>query len=51
MNRTSEQAFEHAIADVPLASGFQRHFSQEFDRENAISPNEAIVFIQFISFT
>lgn len=46
MNRTSEQAFENTIADVLLASGYQCHFSQEFDRENVISPNEAIAFIQ-----
>jgi type I restriction enzyme, R subunit len=47
MNRTSEQAFENAIADVLLASGYHRHFSQEFDRENAIFPNEVLAFIQF----
>jgi type I restriction enzyme R subunit len=47
MSRTSEQAFENAIANVLLASGYQRHFSQEFDRENAISPNEVLAFIQF----
>ncbi|TYQ27610.1 hypothetical protein PseudUWO311_08115 [Pseudanabaena sp. UWO311] len=47
MNRTSEQAFENAIADVLLASGYQRHFPQEFDRENVIFPNEVLVaFIQ-----
>ena len=46
MNRTSEQAFENAIADVLLASGFQRHYSKDFDRENAIFPKESIAFIQ-----
>ncbi len=47
MNRTSKQAFENAIADVLLTSGYHRHFSQEFDRENAIFPNEVLAFIQF----
>jgi len=46
MNRTSEQAFENAIADVLLASGFQRHDSKDFDRENAVFPKEVIAFIQ-----
>ena len=34
MNRTSEQAFENAIADVLLASGYQRHQSKDFDSKN-----------------
>jgi type I restriction enzyme, R subunit len=46
MNRTSERAFENAIEDVLLASGFQRHTSKEFDRENAIFPAVALKFIQ-----
>ncbi len=46
MNRTSERAFENAIEDVLLASGFQRHLSKEFDRENAIFPTVALKFIQ-----
>lgn len=43
---TSENAFENAIADVLLASGFQRHYSKDFDRENAIFPKESIAFIK-----
>jgi hypothetical protein len=31
MSRTSEQAFENAIADVLLASGYQRHQSKDID--------------------
>lgn len=46
MNRTSETAFENAIEDVFLSSGFQRHTSNEFDRENAIFPSIALKFIQ-----
>ncbi|MCA6510688.1 MAG: type I restriction endonuclease subunit R [Pseudanabaena sp. M051S1SP2A07QC] len=46
MNRTSEQAFENAIADVLLASGYQRHQSKDFDRENAIFRDVALKFIQ-----
>jgi type I restriction enzyme, R subunit len=46
MKRTSEAAFEHAIEDVLLSSGFQRHTSKEFDRENAIFPTVALKFIQ-----
>jgi type I restriction enzyme, R subunit len=46
MNRTSERAFENAIEDVLLSSGFQRHTSKEFDRENAIFPTVALKFIQ-----
>jgi type I restriction enzyme, R subunit len=46
MKRTSEQAFENAIEDVLLASGFQPHKSQDFDREKAIFPQVAIDFIQ-----
>jgi type I restriction enzyme, R subunit len=46
MNRTSERAFENAIEDVLLSSGFQRHTSKEFDRENAIFPAVALKFIQ-----
>jgi hypothetical protein len=42
MNRTSEQAFENAIADVLSASGYQRHQSKEFDRENAIFQDIAL---------
>jgi type I restriction enzyme, R subunit len=46
MKRTSEQAFESAIEDVLLASGFQPHKSKDFDRENAIFRQVAIDFIQ-----
>jgi type I restriction enzyme, R subunit len=46
MKRTSETAFENAIEDVLLSSGFQRHISKEFDRENAIFCNVALKFIQ-----
>jgi type I restriction enzyme, R subunit len=46
MNRTSEQAFENAIADVLLASGYQRHESKGFDREDAIFREVALKFIQ-----
>jgi type I restriction enzyme, R subunit len=46
MKRTSETAFENAIEDVLLSSGFQRHTSKEFDRENAIFPTVALKFIQ-----
>mgnify|MGYP003445767094 CR=1 FL=1 len=46
MNRTSETAFENAIEDVLLSSGFQQHTSKEFDRENAIFPTIALKFIQ-----
>jgi type I restriction enzyme, R subunit len=46
MKRTSEAAFENAIEDVLLTSGFQRHTSKEFDRENAIFPAVALKFIQ-----
>jgi type I restriction enzyme, R subunit len=46
MKRTSETVFENAIEDVLLSSGFQRHTSKEFDRENAIFPAVALKFIQ-----
>lgn len=45
-SNTSEQAFENAIADVLLASGYQRHQSKEFDRENAVFRDVALKFIQ-----
>jgi type I restriction enzyme, R subunit len=46
MKRTSERAFENALEDVLISSGFGRHTSKEFDRENAIFPNVALEFIQ-----
>lgn len=46
MSRTSEQAFENVIADVLLASRYQRHQSKDFDRENAIFRDVALKFIQ-----
>ena len=42
----SETAFENAIENVLLTSGFTKHLSQEFDREIAIFPNVALNFIQ-----
>ena len=46
MNKTSEKAFEDAIANVLLASEYQRHQSKDFDRENAIFRDVALKFIQ-----
>ena len=46
MHRISEQAFKNAIADVLFASGYHCHFSQDFDRENAIFLDVALKFIQ-----
>jgi type I restriction enzyme, R subunit len=42
MKRASETAFENEIEDILLSSGFQRHTSKEFDRENAIFPAVAL---------
>ena len=44
--QTSEAAFETAIEAVLLADGFVRLAPQDFDRERAIFPAEALAFIQ-----
>lgn len=44
--QTSEWAFETAIEMVLLADGFIRVAPQDFDRERAIFPAEALTFIQ-----
>jgi type I restriction enzyme R subunit len=46
MKRTSEKAFETAIEDVLLISGYVRHTSQEFNPELAIFPEVALAFIR-----
>lgn len=46
MKRTSETAFEDAIENVLLASGFERHESSDFDREQAVFRNVALQFIK-----
>lgn len=46
MKRTSENAFENAIEDILLASGFNRHLSMDFDRDRALFPEVAISFIR-----
>ena len=43
---TSETAFETSIETVLLSSGFERHLSTDFDREQSIFPFPVIRFIQ-----
>lgn len=43
---TSEAAFETAIESVLLRDGYRRVAAKGFDRERAIFPDEALVFIQ-----
>jgi len=46
MKSTSEAAFETAIETVLLGNGYARVAPQDFDREHAIFPAEALAFIQ-----
>ncbi|MEY6433581.1 hypothetical protein ABC977_14330 [Thioalkalicoccus limnaeus] len=46
MKSTSEAAFETAIETILLGDGYTRVDAKGFDRERAIFPDEALVFIR-----
>lgn len=46
MKRTSEAAFESAIEQVLLANSYEKHESNDFDRERAIFPEVTLDFIR-----
>lgn len=46
MKQTSEAAFETAIEVVLLTDGYAKILSDDFDRERAIFPSEALTFIR-----
>lgn len=46
MKQTSEAAFETVIEAVLLANGYAKMVSDDFDRERALFPAEALIFIR-----
>ncbi len=46
MKQTSEAAFETAIESALLGEGYTRVQEEDFDRELALFPDEALAFIR-----